>query len=129
MYDRVVFGKALYDHHHSKNRADDFIAVLKSIPSLAELLDGATPRLEDLRFYSHLPYAARQYMGKGWALLGDAASFLDPYYSPGLDHAAFSVEATTEIVGLDAQREEVAERIDEHNTTLVPSYHRLFRAA
>ena len=28
--------------------------------------------------------------GAGWALLGDAAAFLDPYYSPGLDHAAFS---------------------------------------
>ena len=28
---------------------------------------------------------------------GDAAAFLDPYYSPGLDHASFSAEATAEI--------------------------------
>ena len=92
------------DLHHSKDRATDFIAFLKAIPALAELLDGAAPRLDDLRFYSHLPYVTKQYMGNGWALLGDAAAFLDPYYSPGLDHASFTVEATVEIVGLRRER-------------------------
>jgi flavin-dependent dehydrogenase len=125
----VVFDKRFVELHHSKNRVEDFVAFLNAIPALAELLEGATPRLEDLRFYSHLPYAASAYMGKGWALLGDAASFLDPYYSPGLDHAAFSVEATAEIVGLDAKGEDVTERIAEHNVTFVRSYQRFFRAA
>jgi hypothetical protein len=125
----VVFDKRLVDLHQSKNRADDFIAFLKAIPALAELIDGATPRLDDLRFYSHLPYVTRQYMGNGWALLGDAAAFLDPYYSPGLDHAAFSVEATVEIIRKAAAGEDIAERIVEHNATFVRSYHRFFEAA
>jgi flavin-dependent dehydrogenase len=124
----IVFDKRIIGLHHSKARADDFIAFLKAIPSLAELLDGATPRLDDLRFYSHLPYYAKQYMGDGWALLGDAASFLDPYYSPGLDHAAFTVEATTAIIGADARKEDIAGRIREHNETFVRSYQRFFRA-
>ena len=124
----VVFDKRIIDLHHSHDRAADFIAFLKAIPALNELLDGASPRLEDLRFYSHLPYVTRQYMGKGWALLGDAAAFLDPYYSPGLDHAAFSVEATTAIVKMDAEGHDVAARIAEHNETFVRSYHRFFRA-
>src|SRR5882724_935672 len=111
----VVFDKRLVDLHHSKDRATDFIAFLKAIPSMAELLVDASPRLDDLRFYSHLPYFTRQYMGNGWALLGDAASFLDPYYSPGLDHAAFTAEATAEIVGLDAKGEDISARIVEHN--------------
>lgn len=125
----VVFDKRLVELHHSRNRADDFIAFLKAIPSLAELLVDAEPRLEDLRFYSHLPYAAKQYMGRGWALLGDAAAFLDPYYSPGLDHAAFTAEATAEIIGKDAMGEDVSARIAEHNETFVRSYWRFFRAA
>lgn len=125
----VVFDKRLVDLHHSRNRADDFIAFLKAIPSLAELLVDAEPRLEDLRFYSHLPYATKQYMGRGWALLGDAAAFLDPYYSPGLDHAAFTAEATAEIIGKDAMGEDVSARIAEHNETFVRSYWRFFRAA
>lgn len=125
----VVFDKRLVDLHHSKNRPEDFVAFLKAIPALAELIEGATPRFDDLRFYSHLPYVTRQYMGKGWSLLGDAAAFLDPYYSPGLDHAAFSVDATVEIVREHAAGKDVAERIDEHNATFVRSYHRFFEAA
>ncbi|MEA2235719.1 MAG: hypothetical protein QOC81_443 [Thermoanaerobaculia bacterium] len=124
----VVFDKRLIDLHHSKDRAGDFIAFLKAIPSLAELIDGATPRLEDLRFYSHLPFFAKQYMGNGWALLGDAASFLDPYYSPGLDHASFTAEATAEIVGLHAKGEDVSARIVEHNAAFTRSYTRFFRS-
>jgi len=123
----VVFDKRLVDLHHSKERAADFIAFLKAIPALAELIDVASPRLEDLRFYSHLPYVSKQYMGNGWALLGDAASFLDPYYSPGLDHASFTAEATAEIVGLDAKGEDVAARIVEHNEAFARSYDRFFR--
>ncbi len=124
----VVFDKRLVDLHRSKNREEDFVSFLKAIPALAELLDGAEPRFDDLRFFSHLPYVTRRYMGKGWALLGDAAAFLDPYYSPGLDHAAFSVEATLDIIKTDAMGKDVAERIDEHNATFLRSYDRFFRA-
>jgi flavin-dependent dehydrogenase len=124
----VVFDKRIVELHRSTNRGEDFIAFLKNIPSLAELLEGATPRLEDLRFYGHLPYYAKQYMGNGWALLGDAASFLDPYYSPGLDHAAFSVEGTVAIVGAQSKGEDVSAKIAEHNATFVRSYQRFFNA-
>ncbi|MEA2161996.1 MAG: hypothetical protein QOK37_123 [Thermoanaerobaculia bacterium] len=124
----VVFDKRLVDLHHSKDRATDFIAFLNAIPSLAELLVDATPRLDDLRFYSHLPYVAKQYMGNGWALLGDAASFLDPYYSPGLDHASFTAEATAEIVGMQAKGEDISARIVEHNESFARSYVRFFRS-
>ena len=124
----VVFDKRLVGLHQSKNRPDDFVAFLKAIPALAELLQGAEPRMEDLRFYSHLAYATKQYMGRGWALLGDAAVFLDPYYSPGLDHASFSVEATTEIVRMQTAGENVDARIEEHNETFLRSYWRFFRA-
>lgn len=124
----VVFDKRLVDLHQSRNRPDDFIAFLKAIPSLAELLEGAEPRLEDLRFYSHLAYSTKQYMGRGWALLGDSAVFLDPYYSPGLDHASFSVEATVEIVKNEAMGENVDARIAAHNEIFIRSYWRFFRA-
>ncbi|HEX8171561.1 MAG TPA: NAD(P)/FAD-dependent oxidoreductase [Thermoanaerobaculia bacterium] len=122
----VVFDKRLVDLHHGKDRPADFIAFLKSIPSLAELLDGAEPRLDDLRFYSQLAYVAKQYIGRGWSLLGDAAAFLDPYYSPGLDHAAFTVEGTVNII---KDESDVDNKIAEHNETFVRSYDRFFRAA
>jgi flavin-dependent dehydrogenase len=124
----VVFDKRLVDLHQSRNRTADFLGFLNAVPALRELLEGAQPRLDDLRFYSHLAYSTKQYMGPGWALLGDAAVFLDPYYSPGLDHASFSVDATVEIVGLDAAGEDVTARIREHNEAFIRSYARFFDA-
>lgn len=124
----VVFDKRLVDLHHSKQRAEDFVAFLRAIPSLRELLDGAEPRLDDLRFYSHLAYVTKQYMGNGWALLGDSAAFLDPYYSPGLDHASFTVEASVEIVKEHAMGKDVAPHIAEHNEVFLRSYWRFFRS-
>ncbi len=125
----VVYDTRLIGLSESRDRMRDFAAFLRAIPALAELMEGAEPRVEDLRFYSFLPYVTRQYMGPGWALLGDAAAFLDPYYSPGLDHAAFTVEATVEIVKADRAGQDVQARIQEHNTVFVRSYHRFFRAA
>lgn len=125
----IVFDKRFVGLHQSRDRERDYVAFLKAIPAAAQLLDAATLRSDDLRFYGTLPYVTRQYMGRGWALLGDAAAFLDPYYSPGLDHAAFSVEATTNIVRRDAGGENVDAAIAEHNETFIRSYHRFFRAA
>ena len=124
----VVFDKRLVGLHESRSREADYRAFLAGIPALAELLKGATLRREDLRFYAHLPYVTRQYMGEGWALLGDAAAFLDPYYSPGLDHAAFTAEATAAIVKADATGEDVRPKIREHNATFLRSYQRFFQA-
>jgi flavin-dependent dehydrogenase len=124
----VVYDTRLINIGDGRDRMRDFCAFLRGIPALAELLEGAEPRGEDLRFYAHLPYVTRQYMGRGWALLGDAAAFLDPYYSPGLDHAAFTVEATTEIIKADRAGEPLDARIDEHNATFVRSYHRFFQS-
>lgn len=94
----VVFDTRLIQLDRGSNMAQEYRAFLQAIPAAAELIEGATMKAEDLRTYSNLAYVTRQYMGNGWALMGDAAAFLDPYYSPGLDHASFSVEATVEVV-------------------------------
>jgi flavin-dependent dehydrogenase len=126
----VVFDTRLVNLDRGKDVAADYDAFLRRIPSAAELLQGARMRPEDLRTFSNLAYSTKQYMGNGWALLGDAAVFLDPYYSPGLDHAAFSVEATVEIIKADFSREpkdeDVAARIREHNEIFLRSYWRFF---
>jgi flavin-dependent dehydrogenase len=124
----IVWDKRIVALHESRAREADFEAFLRAIPALAELIDGASPNPGDFRFYSHLPYVARQYMGKGWALVGDAAAFLDPYYSPGLDHCAFSVENTVAIIGADAKGEPIDELVEIHNAAFQRSYWRFFRS-
>jgi flavin-dependent dehydrogenase len=124
----IVFDTRLVQLDRGSRLAEDYQAFLRAIPMAAELLEGATMRSEDLRTFSNLAYVTRQYMGEGWALLGDAAAFLDPYYSPGLDHASFTVEATTEIVKAQTAGEDVSARIAEHNETFLRSYHRFFQS-
>jgi flavin-dependent dehydrogenase len=67
-------------------------------PLTRELLEKAEIVPDDTRFYGHLPYVNDRVAGDGWSLVGDAAGFLDPFYSPGLDQMAFSVAWTLELV-------------------------------
>ena len=124
----VVWDRRLLDLHARTDREQAFRDFLAGLVPFNELLPGAELRTEDFRYYSNLPYATTQYMGDGWALVGDAAVFLDPYYSPGLDHCAFSSEATAEIVALDLAGKPIAARTKEHNETFVRSYWRFFEA-
>ncbi len=124
----VVWDRRLLDLHMRSDREQAFRDFLAQLVPFNELLPGAELRSEDFRYYSNLPYATTQYMGEGWALVGDAAVFLDPYYSPGLDHCAFSSEATAEIVAIDLAGKPIVARTKEHNETFVRSYWRFFEA-
>lgn len=128
----VVWNKRLFELPAGESLEDRYRRFVLEQPGIRELLAPAELEPGDFRAYSHLPYTAERYMDRGWALLGDAASFLDPYYSAGLDHASMSVYATARIVsrelegGLD--EEELGERIREHNDRFRRSYDRWLSA-
>lgn len=124
----IVFDRRLIDLHTRTDKKAAYLEYLSALLPAPELLEGAELREEDFRYYSHLPYVARQYMGEGWALLGDAAAFLDPYYSPGLDHASFTVESTVSIVDAELAGEPIEARVREHNEAFQRSYWRFFEA-
>jgi len=52
---------------------------------------------KDVHARSNLAYYSAQSMGDGWALVGDAAGFLDPLYSQGFDFISYTCYATFEI--------------------------------
>lgn len=125
----VVWDKRLFRLPTDGSLMERYRTFLATEPGLRELLEGARLDEEDFRSYAHLPYCSRRYMDKGWALLGDAAAFLDPYYSPGLDHASISTYATARVVeddlagrlDGDAALEEV---VADHNQRFLRSYRR-----
>ncbi|MFW6059257.1 MAG: NAD(P)/FAD-dependent oxidoreductase [Phycisphaeraceae bacterium] len=127
VYDTRRF--ALPDGERAIDRYETF---LRTQPGLGELVRDATMQRDDFHAYKNLSYRTRQYMARGWALVGDAAAFLDPFYSPGLDHVSFSVYATARLLAddltgaLDAAQ--LQERIDVHNTQFKRSYQRWMRA-
>lgn len=94
----VVYNKDLFQLPEGNSTEARYRAHITSQAGLRELLQGAELKQDDFLAYSHLPYRASQYMGRGWTLVGDAASFIDPYYSPGLDHASMSIYAAMRII-------------------------------
>ncbi|MFN7972511.1 MAG: NAD(P)/FAD-dependent oxidoreductase [Acidobacteriota bacterium] len=95
-------------------------------PLTRQLLEGATPVEEDCRFYGNLPYFVDKYVGPGWSAVGDAAGFLDPFYSPGLDQMAFSVFATLRFIDMalgGRPKPELEAAYEDHNLR----YGRFFR--
>lgn len=109
-----------------------YLAFVTTHPGLRELVANATMEDDDFRSYDHLAYRARRYAAPGWALIGDAASFIDPYYSPGLDHCAISAYATAELVRdeLDGHlgASELEARVALHDARFQRSYDRWLSA-
>lgn len=98
-------------------------------PGLRELIADAEMDPDDFKLRDRLPYTVDRYCDKGWALVGDAASFLDPFYSPGLDHASMSVFATTRLIGQELAGQLPGQALDDavaaHNgrfTTSLPRW-------
>lgn len=128
----VVYHKDLFELPGDGTLEERYRDFVVSQAGLRELLEPATMEEDDFLGYSHLPYRASQYMDRGWALLGDAAAFLDPYYSAGLDHASTSIYATARLVEQhlagDLEDEDLTAAIEEHNGRFQRSYDRWLEA-
>jgi FADH2 O2-dependent halogenase len=74
-----------------------FAARVASSPLLAERMRGAAPRGPLVR-EGNYSYAMDRLAGDGWLLVGDAARFVDPLFSPGLSVAAESARAAAEAI-------------------------------
>jgi len=88
----------------------------------------AKPVENDARIYKNLPYYSTEVCGDGWIAMGDAAGFMDPLYSQGLDYCSHSTYTSAQIIGMALDGEEVSERLERHNHEFGQSYHRWFNA-
>jgi len=93
-----------------------------------ELLSGAQWREGDVHWRRNLPYSSTTYAGDGFALVGDAGAFLDPFYSPGMDWVSFSVVSSVRLILAERRGEPTAAGIAKHNAMFVRSYDRWFDA-
>jgi flavin-dependent dehydrogenase len=82
----VSFDKA---QHPIDTKTDDrgFSQMVAKFPALGEALAGATA-LEPFSYYANLPYESDHWLSEsGYALIGDAATFVDALYSIGIEMA------------------------------------------
>lgn len=97
-------------------------------PVGAEMMRDAVCVDGDVHTRRNLAYYSTTFAGDGFALVSDAAGFLDPFYSPGLDWLSFSVFSATNLILAHKRAEAIAPLIERMNRDYNRSYHRWFEA-
>ena len=124
----LTWDPRLFTPPEGRNLSERLHKHLTSVPIGREMFGAATAVEGETRSYSKLPYYSTQPMGDGWACVGDAAGFMDPLYSQGLDYCAHTVYATHKII-LDALDGNcVKEKTATYNSDFRNSYFRWYRA-
>jgi flavin-dependent dehydrogenase len=80
----------------------------------------------DVHAYSAMPYRSEQVCGESWAIVGDAAGFIDPLYSPGLDFCSYTSSVAADLVARSLAGEDVSDRIDYYNRQFAVTYRHWF---
>lgn len=124
----LVFDQRLVKWPEGGSPADRLKEFLSHHPVAKEILEHASWREGDAHWRKNLAYSSDRLAGDGFVLAGDAAGFLDPFYSPGLDWVSFTVVAAVELISAQLRGDEVTARVSEHNRAFARSYRRWFDA-
>ena len=124
----VVFDQRITDLPEGSRLGERLLALLNTHPVGRELLVDATWNEGDVHFRRNLAYRSTQIAGDGFALVGDAAGFIDPFYSPGMDWIAYTTCATAALIDGSLRGKPKAPRIARHNAQFTQSYTRWFHA-
>lgn len=92
------------------------------------MFENAIPVEDDTFYYKGLPYHTEQMAGHRWAMVGDAAGFIDPLYSQGIDYCGHTVSAVTQVILKAHMGEDVTERVDYLKTAYKRSYRLWFES-
>lgn len=76
------------------------------------MFEKAEPIEDDTFYYKGLGYYTEQMVGNRWAMVGDAAGFIDPLYSQGLDYCGHTVSAVTQLIKRAESGEDVSATMD-----------------
>lgn len=94
----LVYDRRLYTPPEGKTLAERLKKHFVKHPIGEEILGEAEAIPGDVRAFSQLPYTVSQIVGEGWVLVGDAAGFLDPFYSPGLDFCSYTAHHAQTVI-------------------------------
>jgi flavin-dependent dehydrogenase len=122
----LVYDQRLFQPPAGGTIAERLQAHFRCHPVGRELLCDAQPVEHDQKAYSMLPYVAEQVAGDGWALVGDASSFLDPLYSPGLDFCAFTAHIAQTLAARGVQGEPMDAALASYNERFAFCYQAWF---
>lgn len=93
-----------------------------------EILANAECVENDTHWRRRLAYRSTQLAQDGLMLVGDAAGFIDPLYSPGMDWIALTTWSSADLISRQLKGENPEAQLHKHNADFVRSYDRWFDA-
>ncbi|MBA3962883.1 MAG: tryptophan 7-halogenase [Chthoniobacterales bacterium] len=124
----VVFDQRLVHWPQDGKVGDRLREFLMKHPVAREMLAQAEYDQEDVHWRKNLAYSSTTLAGDGFVLVGDAAAFLDPFYSPGMDWISFTASAAADLIAAERRGEAMPERIARLNRDYGLSYRSWFDA-
>jgi flavin-dependent dehydrogenase len=123
----VVFDRRIVTWPETGSLGQRLKDFLMAHPVGNEIMRDATWVEGDVHWRKHLPYYSTHQAGDGHVLVGDAAAFIDPFYSPGMDWVSFSVTRATDMILAERRGEPVAPLVGRHERDFGRSAQRWFR--
>lgn len=118
----VVYDSRIFQLGEGANLSERLRTHLLMHPVGREIFGEAQVMEHDVHAFSALPYVSAQVCGDGWASVGDAAGFIDPLYSPGLDFCSYTTYYVADMVASNLAGEDVAERLRYYNEQYPVTY-------
>ncbi len=124
----VTFDQRLVDFPQDGAIGDRLKTFLTKHPVARELMADAQWTEGDVHWRKNLPYFSTTFAGDGFSIVGDAAGFIDPFYSPGMDWISFSATRTKTLIVAQQRGECIKDKVELHNRDFARSYTRWFEA-
>jgi hypothetical protein len=111
----IVYDSRIFKLADGANLGERLRAHLLSHPVGAEIFGGSKVIDGDVHAYSALPYSSQKVCGNAWVTVGDAAGFIDPLYSPGLDFCSYTSYFVADLLARNLAGEDVSESLTYYN--------------
>ncbi|MEO7933915.1 MAG: NAD(P)/FAD-dependent oxidoreductase [Chthoniobacterales bacterium] len=123
----IVFDQRLVDFPSEGGKIGDRLKTfLMKHPVGKEMLEHAEYNEEDQHWRRNLAYYSTTFCGDGFVLVGDAAAFMDPFYSPGMDWVAFTSSSAANLITEQRKGMNTAETYERYNRDFSVSHRRWF---
>src|SRR5881275_593876 len=124
----IVYDNRIFKLPAGPNLAQRLHAHILGNPVGREIFEKARVIEGDVHALSMLPYHSEKVCGDGWAIVGDAAGFIDPLYSPGLDFCSYTSNYVADFVGRNLAGEDVTANVTHYNAQYPIMYRSWFEA-
>jgi flavin-dependent dehydrogenase len=123
----VVWDQRLVDFPKDGGSIGDRVKnFLMEHPVGREMIVDATYHEDDQLWRKNLAYYSTRFCGDGFVLVGDAAAFMDPFYSPGMDWISFTTSSAANLITQERKGMNTPATYEKYNRDFAVSHRRWF---